>query len=300
MYNSQSYKMIRITKVQWFGMIVAVITMVIDLIFFLNVFNVSSFTRNTEMFTFVVGIAVVIGSLPFIISIVAGTEREKEKEAMFLEFSRNLAEGVKSGLPISKSIMNVKNKDFGSLSKHVEKLANQITLGIPVRDALQIFAGDVGSKQIGRSIELIREAEKAGGDIDRVLESVAKSVSSIEELRKDRRAAIYNFVVQGYIIFFIFIIIMLVMEFKILPLTSSISSSEEEAFGGFGSGGANIDDLSRPILFLIISQAFFVGLVIGKISEGSIKSGIKHSFVLVIISYLVSSGAHAFIGTGTI
>src|SRR3989344_7928001 len=144
---------------------------------------------------------------------------------MFLEFSRNLVENVRAGTPISKSIVNVQSKDYGALNPHVQKLSNQISLGIPVKIAFETFARDIGSVTISRAINILSESQKAGGEVEDVLESVIASVSQIEKLKKDRRNAIYGLVVQGYIIFFIFIIIMVVMEFKILPIATDVGTS---------------------------------------------------------------------------
>ena len=253
---------------------------------------------------FVAGIAVVIIILPSFLNLLLETKKEKDKEAMFLEFSRDLAEGVKSGTPINKSIINVKNKDYGSLNPHIAKLANQVSLGIPVKDAFDTFSADIQSNVISRAVSLIREAERSGGRIESILESVAYSVSQIEKLKKERQAAIYNLTVQGYIIFFIFIAIMLIMQFKILPITSELNIGAPAEAGGagelagtlggtFGAGGnVNPQDFAMPFLFLLLVQGFFIGLVIGKISEGSVKAGLKHSFILVAISWLISSGAN--------
>jgi hypothetical protein len=38
-------------------------------------------------------------------------------------------------------------------------------------------------------------------------------------------------------------------------------------------------------LYLLVAQGFFAGLVIGKLGEGSIKAGVKHSFILMIASF---------------
>lgn len=279
----------RIKKIHIIGIIAAAIIVIIDLIFL----------RGEKIFYFILGIAAVIASLPFLITLLIETGREKEKEKMFLEFSRNLVESVKSGTPISKSIVNLKGKDFGSLTPHVGKLANQISLGIPVKETLEIFARDVNSKTISRAITLISEADQAGGEIETILESVAKSVAQTDKLKKERKAAISTLVVQGYIIFLIFIVIMLVMEFKIVPLTANIAS---EAGGlsdiGFGAIGTGMDpsSLSSSFLYLLLVQGFFAGLTIGKLSEGNIKAGIKHSFILIILSLLISTGARAFFG----
>jgi hypothetical protein len=46
----------------------------------------------------------------------------------------------------------------------------------------------------------------------------------------------------------------------------------------------------------LIVQGFFAGLVIGKLSEGSIKAGVKHSFILVVLAMLINASAKVFFG----
>jgi flagellar protein FlaJ len=262
--------------------------------------------RGEKIFFFIMGIGVVIGVFPFIFSLMTESRKEKENNEMFLEFARNLAESVKAGTPISKSIINVRTKYYGTLTPYIQKLANQISLGISVKESLNTFAGDVNSPSVTRAIMLISEAEKAGGKIEDILDSVAKSVSEIEKLKKERRSAIYNLVVQGYIIFFIFIVIMLVMEFKILPMAVDFGGvtpgdASEFAdlgfFGGGGGAGFTPEELSQPFLYLLLAQGFFTGLVIGKLAEGRVKQGLKHSFIMMIVAFLVTTGARALLGS---
>jgi len=263
---------------------------------------------DIKAFYFVLGVALVIGVLPFFIGILVESRREDNLNMMFLEFSRDLVEGVKSGTPISKSIINLREKDYESLNPFISKLANQIGIGIPVKDALETFASDIKSSVISRAVSLIKEAETSGGKIETILESVAFSVSQIEKLKKERKAAIYNLAVQGYIIFLIFIVIMLVMQFKILPITTQLNMGSGgvdtagtglagiAGFGGSGGGSKmTAEDFSKLFLMLLITQGFFAGLVIGKISEGSLRAGLKHSFILVAISWLMSTGANIFL-----
>lgn len=284
----------KIRKSHWFGIVLFLLLLVGDLIFF----------RGEKIFWFLIGIAVVVLVMPFVASVVIQINREREKNERFLEFTRNLAESVKTGTPIGQSIMNMKTKNFGSLTPHIRKLANQISVGIPINRALGTFSSDINSNTIKRAISLIREAETAGGQIDNILDSVAKSIYQIEKLKKERLAAIYNLVVQGYIIFFIFIGIMIVMQFKILPLTAGISITSIEGGGnGFDSGipggiggpGTDPTELARPFLYLLIIQGIFTGFTIGKLTEGNIKSGIKHSFILSVSAFLISTGANAFL-----
>jgi len=214
MVSKRLSRLTRLNKFQIIGVIVAIIIVILS----------SIFMFGSDIFYFILGIAFVIAGLPFFLSLVLESRSAEEKEQMFLEFSRNLVESVKAGTPISKSILNIQQKDYGVLNPHVKKLANQISLGIPIKTALETFARDVESKTVTRAVTIIGEFEKAGGRIEEILESVVKSVSQIEKLRKERRAAMYTLVVQGYIIFLIFIVIMLVMQFKVLPIAAELGT----------------------------------------------------------------------------
>jgi flagellar protein FlaJ len=239
---------------------------------------------------------VILGVLPFVFSTVRETKTENEKEEMFLEFARNLAESGKTGIPISKSIINMKNKPYGVLSEHIKKLANQIYLGIPLGIALKVFSKDINNKTISRAITLIGQAEKSGGDIGEILEDVAGAVSISDKLKKERKAVMSTLVVQGYIIFFIFMIIILVLQFKIIPMISGISGLDTGLIGSSETSSAvSGTDVASSFFYLLLIQGFFSGLTIGKLSERNFKAGIKHSFILVILAFLIASGTNLFL-----
>lgn len=288
-------------KMHWIGIVAAFLVLLVDVLFFRS---------DERMFLFLIGISLGVVVMPFVISISMENKKEQKINDMFLEFTRNLAESVATGTPISKSIVNMRKKNYGVLNPHIAKLANQIELGISVEHSLYTFAYDVDNPVIKRAVALISEAERAGGEIDYILESTAKSISEVETLKKERKSAIYNLVVQGYIIFFIFIGIILVMEYKIIPLTSGIGSVGGGFTGDISSfdRGVDLDEekefdaeiFTRPFLFLLVTQGFFIGLAIGKLTEGTIKAGLKHSFVMVAAAFLISSGSRLFLtGSGS-
>jgi len=254
---------------------------------------------HTKMFFFVLGLSLLILAFPFFFDLIYKTEKEKEKEEMFLEFLNDLAESVKTGTPISRSIINISKRNYKALDHHVKKLASQITIGIPLTEALEIFARDTKNKVIARAIELISQAERAGGKIESVLEASVRSVREIQEINKKRAAAIHNMVMQGYIIFFIFLIIMVVVQVKFIPIML-------ETLGGLSQGGyelgivsgaapVSVEFLNTIVFVLILIQSFFTGIVIGKLSEGKILTGLKHSFILIVLSFLILQGVKLFI-----
>jgi len=111
-----------------------------------------------------------------------------------------------------------------------------------------------------------------------------------DKLKKERKAAISTLVVQGYIIFLVFMIIVLVMQFKIFPMVSGIANTGTVGISGItnvGGTGITQGEISSAFLYLLLIQGLFSGLTIGKLAEGSLKAGIKHSFALMLTSFLV-------------
>lgn len=266
-------------------------------VFGIAIIALGYFLVSDKYFPLFLGLGVLIGVLPIIMHIIKENKINNEKEDMFLEFSRNLVESVKTGTPISKSIINMAEKDYGALSQHIKKLAHQISLGVPLNSALVYFAKDVNNKSISRSLTLIGQAERAGGDIGEILEAVAGAVSMSDKLRKERKASISTLVSQGYIIFMVFIIIILVLQFRILPMVSGISDVGSSLGFGGGGGGTEVDqrEISNAFLYLILTQGFFTGLTIGKLAENDIKAGVKHSFALMFLSFIASTIANLII-----
>lgn len=273
---------------------------IIGIILSLIVIGISFFFFGEEAFFFTVGIGVLIGIAPFVVTVIYESKISSEKEEMFIEFARNLVESVKTGTPISKSMVNMKNKPYGVLSPHIKKLANQISLGVPLSQALRVFSDDINNKTISRVLTMIGQAERAGGDIGQILEAVAGAVTLSDKLKKERKAVISSLVVQGYIIFFVFMVIILVMQFKILPMLSGIADVQTLGTGGLDIGSAggegDLQEFSNSFLYLLLIQGFFSGLTIGKLAEGSLKSGIRHSFALMVASFLISTGANLLFG----
>ena len=277
-------------KTQKISLIIAGIVVILDILFL----------RSSRSFYFILGIGAFIGVFPTLLGLIVESKEEKKKEEMFLEFVRDIVESVNTGLPISKGIINLARKNYGILSEGIKKLANQVEFGIPLKTAFRTFAKDTNDKVIARAVELIIQAEISGGEISAVLGSVAKNISELEELKKERQSRVYNMLVQGYILFFLFIVIMLFVDLKFIPMISgTISPTTGGEFGFAGVGVSNSTETIKNAFFiLLLVQAFFAGLTIGKLAEGKIRSGVKHSLILLVLTYLLVTGARMILAPG--
>ncbi|AJF61810.1 TPA: type II secretion system F family protein [Candidatus Woesearchaeota archaeon] len=290
------------------GFVVGFIILLADVVFFLH----------SSLFTPMLVIAVTIAWMRLWIDFFTRNQKQRDLEERFVDFVRNLTSAVKSGMPVSRAIMHISTLDYGSLSPHVRKLGYQVEWAIPVHRALLYFGNGTRSDIIKRAIATVIEAEKAGGNMEDVLGSITESLIEIKKIKDQRRANIQSQIMQSYIIFFIFIGVMIVVQNMLVPYLVGDNSGLFSGIGG-GAGASNIltTSASRPSLvlsveikftsirdfvvtfskwlsslrglFIMLSliQGFFAGITIGKMSEGDITAGLKHSLILMTISFFV-------------
>lgn len=227
-------------------------------------------------------------------------KRQKRLELKFLDFVRNMGSAVKSGISIPSAVLQAAAKDYGELNPYLKKLANQVRLGIPIHQAFVTFSKDTGNNTIKRSIAIVIEAEASGGDMQSVLESITSSLVSVKKLQEERKSSTYSQIVQGYIVFFVFIAIMLVLQLKLFPKLTQMTAGGAGAAQGIsllggssltGGGKGTPVNLDRIFFALIMIQGFFAGLMIGKFSEGTIRQGLIHSLILVTLGALIITTA---------
>ena len=124
-------------------------------------------------------------------------------------------------------------------------------------------------------------------------------------ITEERKAQAYNQIIQGYIIYFIFIVIMLVLQLYLIPKLGEIGGEVMVGLSGAGVGGSVAGaagggmNLGAIFLVTIIIQGLFAGLMIGKFAEGNFKVGLKHSIVMVLSGYLLMDMTSGLIGTAT-
>lgn len=276
----------KIKKIHWIGIGIGIFLIVLSLFFI-----------GSNLFSLLMGIGIISIVFPFIFSVIQEVNEASKKEEMFLEFTRNLVESVNSGNPLNQSIVNMGKKQFGVLTPNIKKLSNQIVSGVPLTFALKVFARDVNNPVVSKALTLIGQAEKAGGNIGEILESVADAVSTSNRLKKERKAMISSLIVEAYIIFLVFIGIILIVQFKIIPMLSGVEVAQDVTTSlSTSQSGSDIssESLSSTFLALLLVQGFFSGLATGKLAERSLKAGLKHSFVLMVMAFLSFAVANFF------
>lgn len=274
--------------------------------------------RGRIFFVPFLAIVAIAATLPYWLDIMRENKRQKEIESRFPEFVRNLSGAIKSGMPAAQAVIHVSDGEYGTLTPYLRKLANQIEWSIPFHRAFINFAKETDNPVIRRAIATVIQAEQAGGNIEDVLTSVTESLLQIKKIKEERKSSIHAQVMQSYIIFFVFIGVMVVIQNLLIPYMVKFGSVDTDETGIASSqiaGGINLQaelDFSSPLnffvslsgwllslngIFLIMSliQAFFAGVVLGKLAEGDMTSGLKHSLIMMVSAFMIITLAQSIL-----
>ncbi len=236
-----------------------------------------------------------IATLPSVFLFYNRYKKSKEIEQQFIAFVMDLNQSINSGMTLPIALEYCSKKDYGALSPYINNLAAEVNWGVPFKKALEIFAKKTKSLPIQRATTTIIETYDVGGKISDTLTAVGKSLMEIDKIKSERTASVHSQIITSYLIYFVFIFILVILQAFLIPaltppkeLTGSVAGLMETAPVPSG------ELYKESFINFILIQGFFAGLVTGKMAEGSIVAGFKHSVLLIVIGYTIFSIASQF------
>jgi len=204
----------------------------------------------------------------------------------FPDFVRDLAESRRAGMTFTKAIMYSSRGNYGPLTPEIQKIANQISWGSSVDNALRAFAKRVNTKLIDRTISLIIEASRSGGNVADVLDAASKDARELKLMEAERRAGMLSYVAVIYVSMGVFLLIMVVLCKSLIPAMTGQGSEGLASAMGKGSGITR-DDISQLFFYATIFQSAGMGAVTGVFEDGKVVSGVKHIFIMILITWFI-------------
>ncbi|UCF50496.1 MAG: type II secretion system F family protein [Thermoplasmatales archaeon] len=212
--------------------------------------------------------------------------RVRKIDTRFPDFIRDLAESRRAGMTFTKAIMYSAKGDYGVLTPEIQKIARQISWGSSVEDALKSFAGRVNTKLIKRTISLIIEASRSGGNVADVLDAATKDARELKLLESERRAGMLSYVAVIYVGMGVFLLIIIVLCKSLLP--SMITEGSEGVSSALGKPSSmTLTDVTSLFYYAALVQTGGMGIIAGVFEEGDIISGVKHMFIMILVSWMI-------------
>ncbi|MBI4168118.1 MAG: type II secretion system F family protein [Candidatus Aenigmarchaeota archaeon] len=253
--------------------------------------NFLYFTHNATIFQVLGSLAVFLSLGPPLATSYSEYSRAREIENIFPLYITDVVDGVRAGMTLPIAMKAAAKHDYGKLNKSVRQMSAQMDWGVPFDDVLRAFSESAGTPLIKRTVATIIETHRSGGNIVEVLQAISGAILEVNKIKSERASHIYGQMITGYTIFFVFLAVLIGLQKFLLPSLSGLGGSLE---GGLSS---NTNAALYDLMFasMIIIQGTFSGLAIGKMAEGSLFGGLKHSVALVSIGYGAWVAAGAFV-----
>ena len=187
-------------------------------------------------------------------------------------------------MTFTKAIHFASRGNYGMLTAEIRKISQQVSWGSSVTDALHNFASRVNTKSIRRTISLIIETSKSGGNVADVLDVAARDAREIKQLETERRTNMSSYVVVIYVGMFVFLAIVLILCSSFIP---AMIGEGGQGMQGVMGGGSRVTQLEVVTVFFYASivQGFGSAAVAGVFEDGTLTSSVKHMFILVFVSW---------------
>lgn len=192
---------------------------------------------------------------------------------------RSIVQAQETGMTLPQALEEASKRNYGPLTGELRKMTSQISWGMTFEDALLALRKHVNTVLMQRTVPLIIEASRSGGRVEKVFDPMGKFIQTTLLLDKERRNQTRPYVAIIYVAFFVFL-------FTIILLFKSFFLSLE-GLPILGAAVMSPGEMQQIFFHMTTIQAFFGGLVAGKMGEGTINAGLKHSLVMMLCGYIV-------------
>lgn len=231
-------------------------------------------------------------SLAFLIGIgpMAAVQWQRRRRLLELDtrlpdFLTDLGSLHRAGLTLQDSLYTAARGDYGALTDEVRMAADQTRWGVPVLTALENLQKRIGTPSCARTMTVVIEAGRTGGNLPEVIEIAAKNARSAVQLRDSRTRSMGLYTIIIYVASAVFIGVALALQGIFVPKMVL-------AFGSSGAGAGlplartvPTHDAFRALFYTAaLVQAIGNGVVGGLMAEGRALAGLRHAWFLVLLT----------------
>jgi flagellar protein FlaJ len=191
---------------------------------------------------------------------------------------RSIVQAQETGMTLPQALEEAAKRDYGPLTAELKKMTAQISWGMSFEEAISTLGKRVNTVLVQRTVPMIIEASRSGGRVEKVFDPMGKFIQTTLLLDRERRTQTRPYIAIIYVAFFVFL-------FTIILLFKSFFVSIEQ-LPLLGNAVMSPEAMRRMFFHMTSIQAFFGGLVAGKMGEGTINAGLKHSLALMLCGYI--------------
>lgn len=238
--------------------------------------------------------AIIIVQIYFVIKKTLGEiARLKKMEAAFPDFIQLVSSNLRAGMTTDRALLLSSRKEFAPLDEEVLHLGKDLVTGKEMSIALEEMAARIKSDKITKTIGLIVSGIRSGGNLATLLEETS---SSMRERGFVEKRAASN--VLMYVIFIFFAVaigapvlfglssVLVEILTELLSTLPEIDKSVSVPFT-LTSVSISVTFITYFSLFFIVATDIMASLVLGLVSKGEEKEGLKYLLPLALVSVII-------------
>ena len=202
-----------------------------------------------------------------------------------------MSSNLRAGLTTDRSLLLSARPEFGPLQDEINLVGKEITVGKDIGDALMGITQRVKSTKLARTIELIVSGIKSGGELASLLSETAEDLRNQQLVQKKIRSSVNMYII------FIFVaagiaspVLFGLSSYLAEVITTTIGEvslpdvSTTNIPVHFTSISISIPFIIKFSIASLITTAFLGSFILGLISQGKEKEGVKFILPLVLLS----------------
>jgi len=197
---------------------------------------------------------------------------------------RDVAEAVRSGITLPRALEEASQRDYGPISKELEHAVSVFILGASWEDSLMSLAQRLRRPSALRLSTILIEAHQTGGKMIEVLDASVNLFSSLDEYREEQYSNMRPYMMTIYMATIIFLIIAYVVLHQFLTPLYAASAGATVEESGLLAGVLDINYYTSILFWASIIESIFGGLIAGKIGDGTLSAGLRHSVILTVVT----------------
>ncbi len=223
-------------------------------------------------------LALVVGVFPPAVLDYIDFRWRKSIDEHLPDLFRSIVQAQQTGMTLPQALEETSKRSYGPLTGELKRMVAQMSWGMPFEEAFQSLGERVNTVLMQRTVPLVIEASRSGGRVEKVFDPMGRFVQSTLTSGKKLQAQIRPYVAIVYVAFFVFLFTVIIL------FRTFFSQIAEFTITGFSL--LTPEAMRRIFFHMSILQAFFGGLVAGKMGEGTVGAGLKHSVILLSAGYM--------------
>jgi archaellum biogenesis protein FlaJ (TadC family) len=241
--------------------------------------------------TILLGTPLIVYFLSYLTESLKKNNRIKKIELIFPDFLQLMSSNLRAGMTIDRAMLTSSRPEFNPLDEEIMKAGKDIATGMNTEDALVNMSKRIDSEKISKTINLIISGIRSGGNIAILLEDTAVSMREKEFVEKKAASSVMMYSIFIFLAVAIFAPALFSLSTVLVDVLTNILSGLPEIDVSAANMPFSFSGVSVSIAFIryfsiifMITIGILSSLVLGLVSKGKEKEGLKYLPAIIIIS----------------